>query len=360
MSHAPCVSKYCKYSVYNSEKAYLCRNIWLTVSFICLMRTILICSFCLLYIVNTAFAQRIPRTKPIPQGATEGYTTVGIQVNAWNYVGDIPAGFKFTRPGMTAFFTRKISAHWQTRLQLSVGRIEGDDASALPTTGIYARNLHFRNDLKEVAGLLVYEWKGSYSKYTKRSHFTPYFIGGVAVLHHNPRAKVPTNLSDDWIDLQGLGTEGQGRIGYAKPYSKVQITVPMGIGFRFRTPDKRWDFAIEVLPRYTFTDYLDDVSGQYPEMADLGNPWSIALSNRTIETTAARTNTPRQLSDVSTKFGPPITYTGFDGRTYSTLPDFIRGKDNRGNAATKDLYVSYGFHVSYILNVGLKCPQARW
>lgn len=305
-------------------------------------------------------AQRTPpKTKPI-QGATEGFVNVGLQLNAFQYIGDIPAGLAFLRPGATFFISRKVSPHWHTRLQISIGRIEGDDASASFESGIYARNLHFRNDLKELAGLLMYEFRGSYGKYTKRVHFTPYLLGGVALLHHNPRAKVPTTLGDSWIDLQSLGTEGQGKIGYAQPYDKVQFTIPLGLGLRFRTPDKRWDFAIEILPRYTFTDYLDDVSGIYPDMADLANPWSVAMSNRTLEATEARTNTPRALDQVSAKFGNPLSYIGFDGRTYQTLPDFIRGKDNRGNAKTKDLYISYGFHLSYILNVGLKCPQARW
>ncbi len=315
---------------------------------------------CVVFAWQASYAQRMPKTKPIPQGATEGYTTVGVQLNAWQYIGDIPSDFRFARPGITVFFARKVSAHWHTRLQLSVGRVEGDDAIALPTSGLYARNLHFQNNLKELAGLLVYEWKGSYAKHHKRTTFTPYFIGGVALLHHNPRAKLPTDVDNVWVDLQSVGTEGQGRIGYAKPYSKVQITIPAGIGFRFRTPDKRWDFAIEVLPRYTFTDYIDDVSGQYPDMADLANPWSIRLSNRSLETTHARNNTPRPTDQLTATFGSPTTYTGFDGRTYSTLPDFIRGKDSRGNPDTKDFYVSYGFHLSYILNVGLKCPQARW
>lgn len=319
-------------------------------------------SFFLLYFIvcQAVYAQRTPpKTKPI-QGATEGFVNVGFQVQAFQYIGDISSGLSFVRPGVGLFFSRKVTPHWHTRLQLSIGRIEGDDASSAPSSGVYARNLHFRNDLKELAGLLVYEFKGSYGKYGKRAYFTPYLLGGIAILHHNPRAKVPTELGNSWIDLQSLGTEGQGRIGYAKPYSKVQLTIPLGLGLRFRTPDKRWDFAIEVLPRYTFTDYIDDVSGQYPDMADLANPWSVAMSNRTLESTQARTNTPRALDQVSAKFGNPISYVGFDGRTYQTLPDFIRGKDKRGNPETKDLYISYGFHVSYILNVGLKCPQARW
>jgi hypothetical protein len=317
--------------------------------------------FLVCFLLNLpVFAQRIPKTKPLPQGATEGYLSVGVICNAWQYMGDVQSGLNFVRPGASLFLSRKLSPHWHARLQLSVGRLEGDDATASPTSGIYARNLHFHNDIKELAGLLVYEFKGSYAKYAKRKSFTPYLLGGVALLHHNPRAKMPTELGNSWVELQSLGTEGQGRIGYAKPYNKAQFTIPLGLGLRFRTADKRWDFSIEVLPRYTFTDYLDDVSGQYPDMADLANPWAIAFSNRTLEPTSARNNQPRPLDQLKTTFGEPISYIGFDGQTYRTLPDFRRGKDNRGNADSRDLYISYGFHVSYILNVGLKCPQARW
>ncbi|NJL14827.1 MAG: hypothetical protein HC913_18720, partial [Microscillaceae bacterium] len=63
-------------------------------------------------------------------------------------------------------------------------------------------------------------------------------------------------------------------------------------------------------PLYVF-DYLDDVSGQYPHLADLGNPLAVALSNRTLEATNARNGQIRNLEAISGRFGAPISYIGF-------------------------------------------------
>lgn len=308
-------------------------------------------------ISQPAFTQRLKKTKALPPKETEGYMSVGVQLQAMNYFGDVISTPLHTRPGLTVFVSRKISPKLHARLNLSWGRIQGDDFSATATTGVYARNLHFRNDLKELGGLLMYELKGSYGKHGKRADFSPYLIAGIALLHHNPQAKTPTEIANKWIDLQPLGTEGQGRPGYAQPYSKIQLVIPAGIGLRWKT-DKRWDFAIEVVPRYAFTDYLDDVSGEYPDMADLGNPLAVSLSNRSVETVSALTRKEREMETILANF-PIERYTGFDGNTYTTLSSFKRGESTRGNPKTKDFYIVTGFHLSYIMNVGLKCPQFR-
>ena len=46
------------------------------------------------------------------------------------------------------------------------------------------------------------------------------------------------------------------------PYSLWQIAVPFGVGMRFRL-SYMWDLKLEAGLRKTFTDYLDDVSGNY-------------------------------------------------------------------------------------------------
>lgn len=314
--------------------------------------------FLLLIIHNTHQAQ--PSKSPALQPAvTEGYIRMGIMIGTANYFGDVYADASSTRPSVAVFMTRKISPHTHIRINLSMGRIEGDDAKATEGSSLYARNLHFRNDLREIFVGFEYDFKASYGKHKKRKDFTPYFVGGIALLHHNPQAKTPTYLGNNWVDLQALGTEGQGQIGYDKPYSKVQITIPLGLGLKFKI-DNRWDFGMEIVPRFTFTNYLDDVAGTYPNLDDLGNPLAAAMSNRTLETIASNTNKKRNLELLYANFGSPVVYTGFDGNTYQTLPTFQNGGTNRGNNPLKrDIYLFTGFHLSYIVNVGLKCPQFR-
>jgi hypothetical protein len=326
------------------------------IKYTCLVFCLVVAS---LSLTQNAQAQQMRRSKALKPRTTEGYISAGLQLNAINYTGDIPSGPTFTRPGIGAFISRKVSPKLHVQLGAAWGRIEGDDISTDPSSGTYARNLHFRNDIKELSLLAQWDLIGSYGKHFRRKGFTPYLFAGIAVFHNNPQAKIPTSEGDAWVNLQPLGTEGQGRPGYEGMYSKIQIAVPVGIGFKIKL-DERWDMGIETGVRFTFFDYLDDVSGEYPEMADLGDPLAIALSNRSLETTAARTGEIRSLDAIAARFGAVENYTGFDGRSYRTVPSFRRGQSTRGNPNSKDMYFVTGIRLSYIINVGLKCPQFRW
>ena len=60
--------------------------------------------------------------------------------------------------------------------------------------------------------------------------------------------------------------------------------IPAGIGFKIGL-NKRTNLGIETGIRQTFTDYLDDVSGVYPDIEKLSekSPFSATLSYRTPE-----------------------------------------------------------------------------
>ena len=93
-----------------------------------------------------------------------------------------------------------------------------------------------------------------------RQRFSPYVFAGVSVFNHNPRAF----YNGQWIDLQPLGTEGQGTTAFPErdPYGLTQVGVPMGGGVRIALTEK-WTLGAEVKFTKTFTDYLDDVSTTY-------------------------------------------------------------------------------------------------
>lgn len=313
--------------------------------------------FLLLVISSKVFAQK--KGSPLIPKDTEGYVSMGIMAQGFHYFGDVySSGLQFTRPGIGAYIARKISPKMQVRLAVSVGSIAGNDAATSEGSPLYARNLHFRNRLQELSSVFTWDILASHGKHKKRRGFSPYLLAGIALLHHNPQAKLPENMGGGWIDLQSLGTEGQGRPNYQTPYNRMQVVFPYGIGFRFKT-DERWDIALEFAPRLTFTDYLDDVGRGYPDMADLGNPLASAMSNRTAEMTEVLSGKKRNMAVLTQNFGEIITYTGTDGITYKTLPDFGRVGQNRGNPKSNDFYVVVNFTIGYIVNVGLKCPQFR-
>jgi hypothetical protein len=83
------------------------------------------------------------------------------------------------------------------------------------------------------------------------------------------------------VDLQPLGTEGQGLDGYDDKYNQLIAAIPLGLGLRFWLGD-RISLLIEGSTRLLFTDYLDDVSDRPVVYEDilLGNGATAAsLSN---------------------------------------------------------------------------------
>ena len=158
-----------------------------------------------------------------------------------------------------------------------IGRLAGDDSFA-EDPGRKSRNLSFYSPLYEYG---VYTdlnvnklWK-SLDKYKLRM----YLHLGVSAFRFNPQAW----YQGQYVELQPLGTEGQTIPGTGKkPYSLTNWSRPMGLLIEFDVA-KRWSLGLEAVPRKTWTDYLDDVSGtyvNYDEMVAAGNPLGAALSNR--------------------------------------------------------------------------------
>lgn len=296
----------------------------------------------------------------ITKSTAQNYWSIGGQVNIVNYFGDLNpwtqylgADSKFTRPSFMIHATRKFGRRIHVRANFGWARLRGDDFISAAVfkpehQPRYARNLHFRNDVKEfgITGIFdifpsarrtVVRTKSPRARgrmIRERVRWTPYVFAGVGLIIHNPRAKTPESLGGEWVALQPLGTEGQqtGLPQYQAPYSLVQPVFPVGIGVRWKL-NQRIDIGVEMGLRFTLTDYLDDVGGNYPIAADLQSDLARTMSNRTLETTSAVFGTERAV--------------------------VIRASDGeiRGNSNEKDTYLVTGFHVYYILGNFFRRPR---
>ena len=148
------------------------------------------------------------------------------------------------------------------RMELSRGSLESFDSILAPvaanTFGRYERNLSFRSRIGELQ--LVFEIHPLLFRHYDESqapYFSPYVIGGAAVFTFDPQAF----MDGQWHYLQPLHTEGQGFGEYPgrKLYRLTQINIPLGIGVRYEAA-ALWSLRLEILHRFLFTDYLDDVS----------------------------------------------------------------------------------------------------
>ena len=113
-----------------------------------------------------------------------------------------------------------------------------------------------------------------------------YYTTGINIFKFAPQTTLLSPSGQfELIDLQPLGTEGQGLPGFEDKYSLTQINIPFGIGFKFQLFDNI-ELGFEFVPRYTFTDYLDDVSRDYvnyDELMAANRPLAARLANRTGE-----------------------------------------------------------------------------
>ncbi len=334
--------------------------------------TLLLFLVLFIWVVPTAFAQRYTKSKR--------YTSVGGSINAMNYFGDITpsssftsADLTFTRPNFSAHIMHRYSPRFSARASIAWGRLKGDDfISANPTNRNgryrYLRNAHFRNDIKELSVVGILDFFENRNTFLRRPDFVPYGFAGIAVFHHNPKARTPEEDGRSWVALQPLGTEGQFATGtgpgtdkYPNPYKRIQIAIPAGVGVRYKI-SPRFDVAFEVGYRFTFFDYLDDVSGDYPDMGDLQSDMARKMSNRTLENISANTGDSREatlnriLEDTGLR---AITYVGSDGQLYDTVTGYGMRGDQRGKPSENDWYIVTGFQINYILVKGVRCPKFR-
>lgn len=301
-------------------------------------------------------------------GRQNVYSGVGFSVNALNYFGDLaplPTKFStdisFTNPGFGISFFHRFGPRYALQAQYMYGTLKGSDSESADPKDIknggyrYERNASFRNRIHELSLVAYFDLFKNEATYISRVKWTPYAYLGIAGFYHNPQAQAPAKdllgnalpQAGQWVDLQPLGTEGQnatlkaGDVNFGiKPYSLLQVAIPFGIGARFRL-NEVMDLWGDIGFRYTFTDYLDDVSANYVDLGVFKDPLAQALSYRSNEVKA---------SDLIPGTVPK-SYVGRDGNTYTIIPGFGEEyKDsNRGNKNQNDIYMVTSIRLTYIL-----------
>jgi hypothetical protein len=254
----------------------------------------------------------------LPLGLMAQYWDVGVFLGGSNYNGD------FVDKGSIlitseSHFSYGILARYNLTNRINFkgsiykGMISGSDNNARENyQKKFIRNLSFRSSLMDISGqveLNLMPYKSGHFKYK----YAPYIFLGVGYLKFNPQAL----YNGKWVNLQPLGTEGQGIARYNdRIYSLSQIVIPFGFGWK-QSITRNINLGLELSARKTFTDYLDDCSTTYVDPADLlraHGQISVDLSNR----------------------------TGEVGELYP-----YKDKDIRGNPDNKDWYYFAGFTITY-------------
>ena len=258
------------------------------------------------------------------------YAEVGLMLGGANYAGELDAAdfgdfAKKTGYNVGIFGRYNVSSIFSAKLNMNFAKITGDDYESSDETR-RMRNLHFESNVFEVGATGELYFLG-FNPYHMASGLSPYVFVGFALFSYNPM----TEYLGDMVELQPLGTEGQGMPGFEAPYKLTQWSVPMGFGVKFGLTDKI-NLGFEFGARRAFTDYIDDVSGTYVEYDELlqGNgQLAAALGNRT-------------------------------GEYLNTEPVSVPTGTIRGDANASDWYFLFGFTASYnFLDNGLVGQRRR-
>jgi hypothetical protein len=209
------------------------------------------------------------------------YAQKGWELGAWaglsHYFGDLNTSFDLSRPGIAGglsgryIFNPRISVGFNA----NYGRISADDARS-KNEFERARNLNFRSNLFEISSQLEFNFL-KYVHGDRDYPFSPYLFGGISAFGFNP----VTELDGVRYSLRDYGTEGQ---FFGDEYSLFQLGLVYGMGVKFDI-NTDWSINIELSARRLFTDYLDDVSGRYPdkdELFSLRGPVAVQLSDRSL------------------------------------------------------------------------------
>ncbi len=244
-----------------------------------------------------------------------------------SYIGDVEASL--FRPATTLYFRNTFNPFFAVKGAMTYGMWAGDDRLA-KTERLHDdawfrnyRNLHFRSHVVEFSATAEVNFM-RYMPGNTKNWIAPYLFTGIAMVWFNPKAE----YNGQWVPLRPLGTEGQGMPQYPdrKKYSLLQPSIPIGLGVKM-VVSRLVTVGFEIGHRFTFTDYLDDVSTNYVSKQEFIDFYGSEKGTKVYE-----------LSRRSHEIDPEESYGSV------TKPGEVRG-----NPGSKDSYLFSTFTIAYKL-----------
>ncbi len=244
---------------------------------------------------------------------------VGGFIGSSGYMGDINQlkPYQFTDLAFGGQIKRNLDGYWAFKLSALHGKIRGDDANS-SSVQQQQRNLNFYSPLTEISLQTEFNFfnylPGLFPIAGSRK-FSPYIFTGIGLVLFNPKTK----LNDYEYELQKYVTESA---DISDNYNKYAISVPYGAGLKYNVKGN-WNLVTELGYRTAFTDYLDDISGNYPDFSSQNQSDPLVIERM-------------ELSDRSN-------------------PKIGLSNTQRGNYRKKDTYMFVGLSITYTF-VSRKCP----
>jgi hypothetical protein len=242
----------------------------------------------------------------------------GLEGGAAGYLGDINKNelFSFSGSSFRFFYRYNKNNRISYSLGYSTGTIRASDSKYGTSENQIERNLDFTSQINEISGLMEINYfpyvSGNMSK-----KFTPYLFYGITLFQFSST----TELDGVEYKLRSVGTEGQGLAGGEKAYAPFGIAIPFGLGTRLRL-GKQYNLNTSFGYRFTSSDYIDDIGGDYPDL--------------------------NQLQEEKGEFAGTLSDRSTDG--------FDKSFTQRGDDTNLDKYFFLTIGISYTINP-YRCPQ---
>jgi hypothetical protein len=212
----------------------------------------------------------------------------GVTAGVSQYFGDLNPDYHFNTPKAVVgiFFRKQITDYIAVRIAGHYAQLGYSDIYNTQNAFDLRRNLSFNTNIWEL-GL---QGDFNFLRFIPGDgdhRSTPYLTFGIGMFSFDPYAY----LEGQKYYLRELGTEGQGSPAYPdrKPYNNISAYIPLGVGYKYNLNPKM-NIGFELVYRFTFTDYLDDVSKTYAGINNFtslpnGDPSAAALlQDRSYET----------------------------------------------------------------------------
>ncbi len=250
----------------------------------------------------------------------------GVTFGGAHYFGDINTRVAINRPkpAIGLFFRKQFGNYVGLRIAGHYAQLGYSDTYS-KNDFQQRRNLSFNTNIWEIAAMGDFNFF-KFQPNDPRYLFTPYVTLGLGVFTYDPYAF----LNGKKEFLRPLGTEGQ-TVAYQgrKQYSTMAVCIPFGAGLKFNV-SPNVNLSFEISHRYTFTDYLDDVSttfiGANNFPASGNGPTALLLQDRSYEI-------------------DPNAIIGVEGR-------------QRGNSKQKDQYMFVELGLSFNIS-SYRCPSTN-
>ena len=170
------------------------------------------------------------------------------------YLGELNSNYKVqNKPALGSLaLEARLLSRLSARLEGVYYQLKAGDYNADPTSLERQRNLSFFSNNIEATLQSVWFMKPYGGDYFRRWLVDPYLSLGVGLSSFNPKAQFNGNI----YELRPLQTENI-------EYKESVLIVPAAVGLKLKINDFI-NLNLEIAYRYTFTDYLDDVSTTYP------------------------------------------------------------------------------------------------